>query len=648
MELNKDLFNDKYFKLVSKCNGTLKIKCLMCHQTKDPLSAKEGVNSNILRHFRSVHKAQFQIYQATKSDTPQKRKMESSENPPGKVQKTMEYFEKKCSQDEATKLISAMVVTCSLPLTIVEKHAFKEMISRISEGKCHSINRRTLGKSINAQYDEFVLRLKEEVKKVSFCSTTCDIWSNKKRSFMGMTLHTICEKTLKRQSFPLACSRFRGRHTFDKVAEVIVNIHEQYDLSLEKVTKVLTDNGSNMVKCFQQYGVKSMTVLDDQSEEIFEAEQDSDIEDEDDIDFIPVPEPDPNDNHEIIYELPSREKCFAHTLSLIATSDLKKITTFPAEYKRVAGPSGTAMSKLSALWNMTSRPRTSEIIVNGFGRSIERPCLTRWNSLYDCLNSLLSFSKDQINGVMSSLDLPKLKDTEFEYLYEYKRCLAPIATAIDVCQGEKNAFYGMAIPVLQKVRKEMLQMQNQDFKCCGALVTCILESLNRRFEHFYAQDNCVIDALLATASHPRFKLKDIMESKKEHVRDQFIRVAEEMLELSEQPKQHDEAFVQDLSNDYFADSDEDENQNGTQSTKDMVSLEILKFLNDPDKSIDMLHRYPVVKKVFLKYNTALISSAPVERLFSFGSIILNGRRGSLKDDNFEKLILLKAMSSMNK
>ena len=43
------------------------------------------------------------------------------------------------------------------------------------------------------------------------------------------------------------------------------------------------------------------------------------------------------------------------------------------------------MGKVVALSNKTMRPKSSEIIVQGFGRSIERPCPTRWNSEYDCM-----------------------------------------------------------------------------------------------------------------------------------------------------------------------------------------------------------------------------------------------------------------------
>ena len=54
------------------------------------------------------------------------------------------------------------------------------------------------------------------------------------------------------------------------------------------------------------------------------------------------------------------------------------------------------MGKVVALWNKTMRPKSSEIIVQGFGRSIERPCPTRWNSEYDCM-LLQSTRKNEIN-----------------------------------------------------------------------------------------------------------------------------------------------------------------------------------------------------------------------------------------------------------
>jgi hypothetical protein len=45
--------------------------------------------------------------------------------------------------------------------------------------------------------------------------------------------------------------------------------------------------------------------------------------------------------------------------------------------------------------------------------------------------------------------------------------------------------------------------------------------------------------------------------------------------------------------------------------------------------------------LFLKYNTAIPSSAAVERLFSIGKDTLTAKRATLSDANFEKLMFMK-------
>ena len=53
-------------------------------------------------------------------------------------------------------------------------------------------------------------------------------------------------------------------------------------------------------------------------------------------------------------------------------------------------------------------------------------------------------------------------------------------------------------------------------------------------------------------------------------------------------------------------------------TFNSVSAELDMYINDTSRDIDSLHRFPLVKKVFVAKNIALPSSAPVERLFSIG------------------------------
>ena len=51
---------------------------------------------------------------------------------------------------------------------------------------------------------------------------------------------------------------------------------------------------------------------------------------------------------------------------------------------------------------------------------------------------------------------------------------------------------------------------------------------------------------------------------------------------------------------------------------------------------------PNYKKFFIKFNTRLPSSTPVEQLFSLGGLIATLQRKRLSDEHFEELLLLKA------
>ena len=64
--------------------------------------------------------------------------------------------------------------------------------------------------------------------------------------------------------------------------------------------------------------------------------------------------------------------------------------------------------------------------------------------MYDSLVCLLEFKIETIKDLCKKLNLPEVKNIEYEFLQEYCKCLEPLALAIDKLQGEKTTSMGLS------------------------------------------------------------------------------------------------------------------------------------------------------------------------------------------------------------
>jgi len=171
----------------------------------------------------------------------------------------------------------------------------------------------------------------------------------------------------------------------------------------------------------------------------------------------------------------------------------------------------------------------------------------------------------------------------------------------------------------------------------------ILNYQNHPANHFSVPE--AKDAILAAVSHPRYKLKWVPPDNRNEVSQAFVE-AVAMMDAASRPTTVAESTSCQLiagldGNDGYGYGENNSSSSAVASSTSQVKAEAMNFLFDADKSLSRLHFFPAVQRLFLKFNTALPSSAPVERLFGIAGLIETPRRNRLNDSNFEKLLMLK-------
>ena len=367
-----------------------------------------------------------------------------------------------------------------------------------------------------------------------------------------------------------------------------------------------------------EFGVDPLEKFNDENENEGEEEDSEEIIEQGDLDEILGLG---NNDDQLQYVLPPHKKCSSHKLHNVSKHGTKNAMK-DTQFGKIAH---VLFGKIRGIWNAQSRStKKADVIREKCGSLFVEQGETRWNSWYDGLNDFIKKllqSEDRLGSVCRSLEFRPFTDIEIEFVKEYLLVMRPIALALDNLQGDVGL--GHILPIVTEIFNEFEAMDELTY--CEPLKNSLRKELEPRFKHLFYDEIHILAAL----SDPKFKDYWIND---EDYKSYAIGVLTKNV-AKMKPKENDgepAAKVPKTTKTFG------QFKPKVQTQQSVVEL----YLSNDDQEIGMLKRFPIIEKIYRKTNTILASSASVERMFSKGKLVFAFNRGNLKDENFEKQLLL--------
>ena len=511
-------------------------------------------------------------------------------------------------QIQLTNSVVGLIANDLLPLSLVDSEKFRSLLAT-AEPSFTMPSRKHLSTQLLPQRAATVRdKLITLLSRAQDVALTIDLWSSRDmRAFIGVTAHFILDFTMR--GAMLACHRVRGSHTAE-------NIHILYEETVAcyklggKISKIVTDNGSNMVKAFTLPGLENLN------------EEEDDYDNDETVEL--------SDDREILeYLPPQRVPCFAHTLQLVVKDGLQH-----------AGQMRTTIAKVAKLVSYVRKSTTASEVLEGHLK-LQMANQTRWNSQLKMLRSVARIPED----VLRKLDYtPKLTAYELKLIAELCEILLPFEEVTDRIQGQCIVTSSSVIACVRGLRHLLVQLRET---YNSKIITTLQSSLEKRlaqFEHMTCFQ-------LAAVLDPRFKLDWCLDAEVPDMRTLLRSTAKKTATRPPATESADEpppAKRSKLFN--FMANRSTQHAHTDTDTITPENNEVTTYLEQPCEPEDSdplcywqkhATQFPRLSQLACNYLAMPASSAPVERLFSVAGKVFKPERCCLSDARFEQLMMIR-------
>ena len=506
-------------------------------------------------------------------------------------------------QQAMTHALVSFVVENLQPVSIVESPDFCNLIA-VAEPRYTMPSRKHLSTTLlQERHDQVRAEMVKQLAGSAQVCLTMDIWTNRQmRAYLGVTAHYIDNFVLK--NLMLVCRRIYGTHSGENIIRIYDGIVQSFGIK-DKVSCVITDNASNMLKAF-----RLLDLLDATSEQGL-----SDDDDDDDDNFEPVKIDDMNLQ-------PVHLTCIAHTIQLIVGDGLRH-----AEHMN------RVLAKISRLVSHVRHSTHASELLEGEVR-LQIANATRWNSQLTMIESLLKVSPE----TMKKIDFSgKLNSHEENIAKDLLEILAPFKWATDMTQGQEKVTAGVVMPVIRGLKAALQELASK-YQC--KMVTTLKHSVDTRLSKYETEI-----FKMAAALDPRWKLTWCDAGEDRELRDLVHTKLRERSSVepttdsaSSSPPRKRSRYLSFLK----------ETPKAPEPTSAIDSM-VKEYFDSPCVAEDAdplafwkAHQSSAMAQRACCYLQIPASSAAVERLFSIAGKVFRPDRSRLTDQRFEQLMFIRS------